>query len=654
MSQPAKRQGIFYRKGLLRCKMKGYGFSLGGGKGSFGYYPHLKEKGADGSYYPFFPDTQVHNVLRLAVKWFEKSNGRNGEKLAREIFGQEGSFGSRKIFVGDLRLDGPSRKEWSEKRFVVRARTEIEEYMRVNRNNMLAFFEFSYLEGLTMEAPVMIGPFDNIEDIEHVSSVIESALAFVVGFGSSRSRGYGRALCEISWDNIEEVTSEASLSFDHNGNSFQYLMKPLFNIRNKIIYPGTGQLLESIIPIRSDQVYGWFVKAYKDLYGEWPSVEETSTIGFSTFYPLWVGKTSWQKGLRAFPAPMTTVITSETKKIEDRHKRELKKDIAEGETEGFVQEKVKPVPSNYFLTNDTNPKLIEVPKERRIRNTLQEEFSSESGSLTKPEFVSSALFVQELIPNTVAYGGTVYFNGADNGFKERALRVLSLLKPHIGGTLFETKITPEEDETTNETENDFLLVEPLEFTPELTNRFYAYRLGTIRRYNRQLNLPRRQRIVFLPGSIAQENINASAIPWKGFGVSLCPPEKSTGNGKKPDFTTGKKASSELYPTGLSRSQRGILRRMLTMREDVLKELINQLIEKYKKMSDESIPEDKIPKSVFNNILNLLEKGEDKEYRRYIEDILQLNAEKNWEKLRGKIAEKLEKEKKSKNCFPDNG
>lgn len=646
-------KSLFYRTGRLICEMKGYGFSLGGGKGSFGYYPHLIEYDSQGHRYPIFPDTQVFSNLRFAVEWHVKQQGGQVQFVS-ELFGREGPKNARKIFVGDLRLDEQSRRSWSDSRFVIRARSEIEESSRTNRNRMLAFFEFSYLEGLTMEAPIMIGALDNKQVTEEASEIIDKAAKLITGFGASRSRGYGRANCKITWNDIEEIPSDEPIAEAFKDvQTFGYCIRPFFNIRHKIVDPGKGQLLQSQIPLRADQIRGWFVQAYKALYGSWPTAEEMATVSFSTFYPAWINGKNWDDVIPAYPAPMTTVRIDKKSRndgkkqtfIEDRYEKSRQKSLDDSEMEeGYVQVKVKPLPSEWFLTNENKPKIVDIKKEARMRNQLD-------GS-----FTSRQLFGQELIKNPVAYWGTVRFSGVTSEFKERALRILCRLKPHLAGTLFEGSMRPRHEASAEELESPaLLLVENLDFSPDLFADFAHCRLGIVRRYNGELNIPRRQHVVFMPASISKKPFPYKSIPWRAFGVEEYVPQRSEASPRsgKPSSSQNEASEVEIVEMDkhLTRSQRGILRRFLSMRPKSVEKLAKQFIEKYEKMEDRNIPPGKIRKEVFEKIIKFIKHEKIKEFRAYIELILHENAELSWNKRKASIHKELEQEKTKKGCAP---
>ncbi|MEA1969846.1 MAG: hypothetical protein U9N77_16720, partial [Thermodesulfobacteriota bacterium] len=94
--------GLFGADIILTVKAAGYWYTSGGVKGSFGYYPHLK----DDHGLPFFPDTQVRGNLKTAVQWY---CNLIGTPFPKNLFGEEGVPSASLLKVGDLVLTPNSR-----------------------------------------------------------------------------------------------------------------------------------------------------------------------------------------------------------------------------------------------------------------------------------------------------------------------------------------------------------------------------------------------------------------------------------------------------------------------------------------------------------------------------------------------------------------
>ncbi|MCX7634715.1 MAG: hypothetical protein N2Z74_03100, partial [Syntrophales bacterium] len=58
---------LLYACGVLRVTAQGLWFTAGGDKGSFGFYPHLRDRRG----LPVYPDTQLHGDLRMAASWLQ-------------------------------------------------------------------------------------------------------------------------------------------------------------------------------------------------------------------------------------------------------------------------------------------------------------------------------------------------------------------------------------------------------------------------------------------------------------------------------------------------------------------------------------------------------------------------------------------------------
>ncbi|HDH05633.1 MAG TPA: hypothetical protein ENH01_07965 [Nitrospirae bacterium] len=252
---------LFLAKGTLRVAAKGYWFTSGGEKGSFGYYPHLKDKRG----LPVFPDTQIHGDLKMSAGWLKSLDSSVKDDLIAEVFGRGGEESDRnlhprpsRLYISDLVVnDGAA----SGNIFDIKPRIEIEEDKRTAKKHMLVSLEMSYLEGKKLEAEVYLGYFDNRTGLDNAKKLVEESAQLLSGFGAFRSRGYGRGEMELEWE--EDIAIEYK-DTDKCDSEFIYYLEALVNFRNKPIEPGSYQNIETLKHITSDQLRGWFVNAYEN------------------------------------------------------------------------------------------------------------------------------------------------------------------------------------------------------------------------------------------------------------------------------------------------------------------------------------------------------------------------------------------------------
>ncbi|MCP4107478.1 MAG: hypothetical protein GY749_18365 [Desulfobacteraceae bacterium] len=85
-----ENKNLFLAKGKIKVSAKGYWFTAGGEKGSFGYYPHLKSPDR----YPVYPDTQIHGDLRMSASWLsDLCHPTVSKDMTELIFGNPGAPG---------------------------------------------------------------------------------------------------------------------------------------------------------------------------------------------------------------------------------------------------------------------------------------------------------------------------------------------------------------------------------------------------------------------------------------------------------------------------------------------------------------------------------------------------------------------------------
>lgn len=639
-------------KGTLEVTAKRYWYTSGGEKGSFGFYPHLKRT-EGGKPLPIFPDTQIHGDLRMAANWLsrkkvsESGSGQvEGQKEAldsgprrkddegppkkpehsqqfsedfvQRVFGKEGSRAPSLFSISDLELDEASKKAWSSERFAVKPRSEIEDASRTNKDKMLAFREVSYLEGLTLNAPFCMGYLKNPSEADSALTLLKASLGLLSGFGANRSRGYSRGIFKVK--DLERVHIAFPGAYQPTSSQrFRYTIEPVLNFRNKPVNPARIQLIRSEKVISDRQMKAWFANTFHDLYGDWPGPQQTSGIRFSSFYPA-LEKTP------AFPPPFSTV-QFEDDSMKDSYGDD-RKDDDPNEQENLVRSKAKPPGEGIFLTNENEPKAFKVKSEKRFRNSMDDKFVT---------LETGGLFAQEFIRAGQSFCGTVSLEGKDADFESKALFLLETVHPKINGTFFEPSLEAlEEKETaTGETGLPFVLSEPLEFNQERFKKGIQVRLDSIHGYNTTLRRPRRNRIVFSPGSLMKEPFDGRAIVWKGLkrAVDTTLLQKPD----KPSVMPSKLPEPDPVMAKMTRAQGGNLRRFIGMEPTFAQKQIEALLTKYArwKKDEETVAQHLIPQAYLEQAKRLLDDGKVDAFRQYIQQLLQQYAVTQWkEKSKG--------------------
>lgn len=605
---------LYLTKGILKVKARGYWFTSGGEKGSFGYYPHLKDR--DG--YPVYPDTQIHGDLRMSAKWLKNISSSNDD-LINKVFGKEGNETSSLLYLTDLELSCESKKKWQIEWFDVKPKVEIEDETRTNKEHMLVNIEMAYLKGLELESKVYLGYFDDEKELNEAKILVTQAAEFLNGFGAYRSRGYGRGDISMEWFETEIVEFKKTNSVEE---FYPYFLKSLVNMRNKPIEPGRTQLAESTKYITSEQLRGWFVRAYHRLFGEYPIIEEISSINFPYCYPSICDNNRTAFG---YPPPLST-LKNEKDEIEDftgRHEQ-----IKEG-LENFFNFKPKPLPSNMFVTNEDSPSVIEVKSEKRIRNSIEDNFK------TKGE---GGLFVQECIKRGIIFGGLISLNKENPEFLKKAVFILNNMKPVINGTIFEWILTEISVDRSSE-KIPYLVTQPLPFSKGLLNNTNQIILTTARRYNTTLRRPRRNRIVISQGSVINKMVDKNLISWKGLGkeIKYEKPVQKRPEGERVDAKRDDLEEMEQ----ISRAQSGQLREFFNHDAEFITKKIEHILKKYEgKTKDARL----IPANVLKKIQGLIIKDGLESAKKYIKGYLDVQLLKWWGQKADKVKSKLDKEK----------
>jgi len=635
--------GLHVLKIRLKIKARGYWYTAGGEKGSFGYYPHLKRKIGD-QFYPIYPDTQICGDLLMAAKWLSGCDPTNfPAEQTGSLFGEEGSQFPSRLTVSDLELCQKDRERWTRDQFVVRSRCEIEESTRTNKEHMLASLEYAYLEGYHLEAWLYMGYFKTESEALSAKALITESVKLLSGFGAFRSRGYGRG--KIQFSEKDDKLEHKLLSFVPGiGNAklspgtYYYGINARTHFRNKAINPARTQLLVSEMQISPRQLQGWFSRVYKDLFSKWPTPEQISTLIFTTCYPSLQEK---DKITPAFPPPFST-LKFEDGTISDRFGHNDPPNETNHIEVDAKRQKCKPLPSGIFLTNENPPRQVMVKTEKRIRNAMDGSFVT---SL-------SGLFTQELIYQKTRFVGKVTITpSSDTEFTENAGWILQNVWPKINGTFFLPINSPVASSETIKNSPAWILTEPLALNMDHLNWASQYRLGVIKNYNTALEnkRPRRNRIVLWPGSIMTGDCENHAQIWHGASQNI--PEVDTNIRAAQGTVMAPGSSSISIPDdvkNMTRSQIGNLRAFQEMTCKQAETRADGLLDKYDRWKQNFIAAHLIPRDVLEEILKISKSGKKDKLHGYIDEIILNHVRHDWrDKQTVYAAELMERKEKMK-------
>ena len=612
---------LYLAKGTIRVKPRGYWFTLGGEKGSFGYYPHLKDsKGR-----PVYPDTQLHGNLMMALEWLSEL-----KHLGLDVKDEITSL----VFVTDLKVSDAST--WSNDRFQIKPRIEIDDGSRTVSPHMLAFMEMAYLEGIELQADIYIGYLKDRKELENLKASLSDAIQLMGSTGAFRSRGSGRGSFSMEWEKEMEFPPDES---PQTQEEILYTVTSLLNFRNKPVEPGSYQNITTLRHITSEQFRGWLVRAYHELYDEWPSIEQVSGIRFSSLYPCICGNDEIKI---AYPPPMST-LRSEDGSISDMTGRTGTEDDT---ASTLIRAKRKALPDDAFITDEHTPQVLRVSSEGRIRNALDDTFVSLS---------EGGLFVQEYIPSGQTFGNHLSFDvKADDQFMKRIHHILEKLYPLIKGCLFKPRIYGADEKDLSVENRYHLLTEPVAYNESLlsagrwvlqkvnskSNKAFRdgsnmLRLTTLMNYNTTLSRPRRPRIVFQPGSVLTEPINVKTISWKGFGRDArWLPVKTEHHLSVPEYSEYKIYNEEELAkelSNLSKSHIGFLRNFLNRNIPLktLKRWAEDRLEKYRDKKKCDLAD------LYKKILDCIDEDPDGDrMRSFIEELIDRVRYIQWTKQQG--------------------
>ena len=413
---------------------------------------------------------------------------------------------------------------------------------------------------------------------------------------------------------------------------FCYTLTPLSPFRNKPVNPARTQLLQSQKTITDRQLKAWFAKTFHDLFGDWPAPQRMPWIRFSSCRPALKAE---NKITAAYFPPFST-LQFEDGSIKDCFgvKRE-ENDPAD--LENFAHVKAKPLKESIFLTKANRPSAFALKTQKRLRNSITPAFAT---------LEEGGLFVQELVEKDQPFCGTVTLTGDNNDFLRKAHFILEKVYPKINGAFFEPhveKLTPEINAVGEEDPTVFVLTEPVNYSPGRMAQACQVRLDTLSNYNTMLRRPRRNRIVFAPGSLVYENFDGAGITWQGLSRSDPVPVDARLLSKPVPATAphSELPQPEAALKSLTRAQAGNLRRFLEMKPDVAKNRIEALLNKYDRWETKTIAKHLIPKEYLKEAKDLLDRGNTPAFKVYIKGILERFALAAWEEKSKKAAGKAD-------------
>jgi CRISPR/Cas system CSM-associated protein Csm3 (group 7 of RAMP superfamily) len=575
------------------------------------------------------------------------------DSLIDLVFGKKGNPQASLLYLTDLALTNESKRSWNSKAkpgrklFSAKPRTAIDDKTRTNDRHMLVNIEladFTDTEiGFEMRASLYLGYFSDKRQRDDAVALLRGASSLLSGFGAFRSRGYGRGAVQVQLEGRELIVPDSlSTSFPQ---SCVYILTALVPMRSKFIEPGSSQFLESQAYVRAEMLRGWFVRAYNDLFENWPKPEEMATISFPDLLPL------LSSGIISYPPPMSTIQVGN--EAEDRLDKFDEKEKP-SDQENFFDWKPKPLPRNTFITNADMPHVVRVRIEKRVRNFIDDDFKT----------VEGGLFVQEMVPKGITFGGTIRFAAGDLDFHNKALKVLKCLRPSINGTLFEPTMDVSSLSATGKDIGPFVIIKPLPYAESFFDLMDGSKykvvkigkkdalkdavrakganhitLGTLRRYNTMLQRPRRNRVVIDVGSVLHSYSGDSCLDWRDFGKTLkgtttlprtqAVQSEANSPSTEPIITISQKDIEKWAK--MSPSQIGQTRELLNPRltGEIIRERLTERKDKYERWAAEKVAEKLVPGDLIDRILSYLPANM-AGMRAFIDEVIRRIALVQWE------------------------
>ncbi|WP_028575720.1 RAMP superfamily CRISPR-associated protein [Desulfonatronovibrio hydrogenovorans] len=573
---------LFYIQGKLKVRARGYWFTGGGAKGPFGYYPHLKDENG----LPVYPDTQVKGDLRMAAEWLKSLGHCTDKDLVTRVFGRENDSASSLLYLSDLELTSQDRTVHPADIFQVKPRIKIDENTGTVQKNMLVNREMAFLEGRVLESELFLGLFREPEEMEKAKDLLDRAVKLLSGFGAFRSRGYGMGRLRIEWSDPEEISFS---SFEQDiPDKLNVVYQTRTHLRSKPIGQGSAQTVEGLDYITPEQFRAWFVKAYYQLFGSWPSLEDMGMLSFSALCPAWFDEQSKSAPQAGFIPPMTTLrrqkVDVDSWEVKDvfNHKQDHKDMVADPDDDsGLYYGKQKTMARGWYVTGEEKPSAYRIRIMARSRNSMDDKFTT----------TENGLFVQEYISRGTRFSCTVSITRPESDFGGKAYFIIKNIPVLIKGCVFEAgKITPDKQtDAASEQPGPFLVTRPIAFNDNfMSQNSNSIKLSSVAGYNSTLKRARRNRISIMPGSVLNREESGHTMAWAGFGNQVeynkpePPPNNGRDHGRQPSenkyFLSG--LEKTLTVKSMSRSQAGFLRSLLELDNERINNILNERGEKF--------------------------------------------------------------------------
>jgi hypothetical protein len=636
---------LYLARGLLTVRPKGYWFTAGAEKGSFGFYPHLK----NGRGEPVYPDTQLHGDLKMASKWLKSLGATIGcpkrwisDEIIRMVFGVDGNRGPALLKIGDLEPVVPENPAASTGWFDVNPHIEINDESRTCERHMLvlkeqAYYGHDYAPEPWLAAPIYVGYFDDPAKMEAAQDLLRQAAEFLCGFGAARSRGMARGCIGIQWDS--PITSRYSPENpDFPSEPIRYALAARVNFRNRAIEPGSSQKIKAENYISVRQLRGWFSNTYRFAFGEWPSPQQMQSLAFSDIYP------SGPNGVAGVPPPMTTLM-DESERVFDVCGRPVDTGAAEDdsdpEPENFFNTKSKPLKEekDVCLTDADEPIYFTLPKENRIRNSMAGNFATEE----------NGLFVQEHIRHGVVFAGEIALSGEDRDFARKAHFLISNVWPTIADCIFEPWLSPAEDFRKPGMGGYFLVKSPIHLEkPTEPDKVIAsgehIQISAERGFGVAWMRPRRNRLCISPGSVVTKHVSGCTIAWSGFGNHRIsdpggPPARDTHGGVRAAVAASAPPATPAFTAdelNLSRAQAGWLRHFLNglVGQEYGKRILERRIQKFERKGKKN----EVALGLMKKFLACFESGGMEAFRQMLRSYLRAFRKQRYENMQRGIHE----------------
>ncbi len=577
---------MYFSKAKIKVKASGYWYSSGGGKGSFGYFPHLKDREG----YPVFPDTQLLGNIKFSIQWLLNLTGENSY-LFNRYFKRDNNFLTQsKLLCTDLELTKESKKKWQNTRFKIMPRIKINEETNTVEEHFLVSFETSFLEGLELEASLFLGYISSKDDFLKLKQLITQSFELIGFAGAFRSRGFGKGKYSVLWEETEEIAFQNKNSSDLPDKSYKIVLKNLVNFRNKRIVSGKKQNVETANYIASHQFKSWLAKTFHNLFNQWLDYEVMEKITVSDIFPS-------EHEKLFYPSPLS-FMRDENGNFADFYNN--KKNDNNYDDDSQYLSKPKSLDDSYFVSEQVN--IIKRDCSRKFRNVIDpEEFKTVD---------EGGLFTQEFIEKNNFFAGTIYFaNDIPQNILSRLIFIIKNVRFTAGFSIFEQNLKKIEQKQQLLDNNVSLSIADIPYFNGCLNENNSIKLGYFTSYATMLKRPRRNKIAVMKKSIL------TSVPEKFKNFTVTKPEitKEFKNVRK-DKTVAQHTSRQVMPKyaqiELSSAQAGLLRRIkdnFKINQEAAIKKLEELDKKFQQWG--YYKPDAIDENIVKNLLNLKDSNE---------------------------------------------